>query len=146
MSSAPTSNTTSQIADLKLAKGGSERVQWAAKDMPVLRQIRDRFSKDKPLRGQRLAACLHVTCETAVLMETLAAGGAQVALCASNPLSTQDDVAAYLSQQEGIAVYAIHGANHETYYSHIHAALSVQPTMTMDDGADLVTTLHTDPQ
>ena len=111
--------------------------------MPVLKSITERFRKEKPLKGVRLAACLHVTTETANLAETLKAGGAQVYLCASNPLSTQDDVAASLVKNSGISVFAIKGEDHKTYYRHIMDALSLKPTITMDDGADIVSTLHT---
>ncbi|MEK7683697.1 MAG: adenosylhomocysteinase, partial [Nitrospirota bacterium] len=117
--------------------------EWAAKEMPVLKSITERFRKEKPLKGVRLAACLHVTTETANLAETLKAGGAQVYLCASNPLSTQDDVAASLVKNSGISVFAIKGEDHKTYYRHIMDALSLKPNITMDDGADIVSTLHT---
>ncbi|MDH7488974.1 MAG: adenosylhomocysteinase [Anaerolineae bacterium] len=130
------------VKDLRLADKGRDRIDWAEQDMPVLRLIRERFAKEKPLAGIRMAACLHVTTETANLMRTLKAGGAQVALCASNPLSTQDDVAASLVVHEGISVYAIKGENHDMYYAHIRAALELKPHITMDDGADLVSTLH----
>ncbi|MDP3258991.1 MAG: adenosylhomocysteinase [Thermodesulfovibrionales bacterium] len=131
------------IKDIKLAKKGKLRIEWAAKEMPVLKSIKERFRKEKPLKGVRLAACLHVTTETANLAETLKAGGAQVYLCASNPLSTQDDVAASLVKNSGISVFAIKGEDHKTYYRHIMDALSLKPTITMDDGADIVSTLHT---
>lgn len=130
------------VQDLRLADKGRDRIEWAEQDMPVLRLIRERFAKEKPLAGVRIAACLHVTTETANLMRTLKAGGAQVALCASNPLSTQDDVAASLVVHEGISVFAIKGEDNNTYYAHIRAALDIKPQMTMDDGADLVSTLH----
>src|SRR5207245_2460308 len=110
--------------------------------MPVLRQLRERVARERPLAGKRLSACLHVTTETASLAVTLQAGGADVALCASNPLSTQDDVAAHLVRDHGIKVYAIKGEDHETYYEHIRAALAHRPDLTMDDGADLVGALH----
>jgi len=132
------------VKDLSLADRGRDRIEWAEQDMPVLRLIRKRFAKEKPLAGIRMAACLHVTTETANLMRTLKAGGADVVLCASNPLSTQDDVAAYLVAHEGIPVFAIKGEDNATYYKHIHAALDHHPQMTMDDGADLVSTLHRD--
>jgi adenosylhomocysteinase len=119
------------------------RIEWAEREMPVLRQIRARFEKEKPLKGKRIAACLHVTTETANLMLTLQAGGAEVALCASNPLSTQDEVAAALAHRYKIATFAIKGEDADTYYKHINAALDVKPEFTMDDGADLVTVLHT---
>ncbi len=131
------------IKDKSLAEKGNLRVEWAAEDMPVLNQIRRRFEKERPLVGQRIAACLHVTTETAVLMETLKAGGSEVVLCASNPLSTQDDAAASLVSK-GISVHAIKGEDNKTYYKHINAALDVKPTITMDDGADLVSTIHKD--
>lgn len=132
------------IKDKTLAAKGKLRIEWAAQDMPVLSQIKQRFEREKPLKGQRLAACLHVTAETAVLMETLAAGGAQVVLCASNPLSTQDDVAASLVVNSNISVHAIKGEDNATYYKHINSALDTKPTITMDDGADLVSTIHKD--
>jgi len=131
------------IKDIRLAKKGKLRIEWAAKEMPVLKSITERFRKEKPLKGVRLAACLHVTTETANLAETLKAGGAQVYLCASNPLSTQDDVAASLVKNSGISVFAIKGEDHKTYYRHIMDALSLKPNITMDDGADIVSTLHT---
>jgi adenosylhomocysteinase len=130
------------VRDLGLAGTGRERIEWAAGEMPVLGQIRERFEKEKPFQDVRIAACLHVTTETANLMETLVAGGAEVALCASNPLSTQDDVAAALCEQSGVRVYAIKGEDNETYYRHIDAALDLRPQITMDDGADLVSRLH----
>jgi adenosylhomocysteinase len=130
------------VKDLGLAEKGKLRVEWANQSMPVLNQIRKRFVKEKPLKGLRLAACLHVTTETASLASTLKAGGADVLVCASNPLSTQDDVAAYLVKYEDIAVFAIKGEDTKTYYSHINAVLDMKPQMTMDDGADLVSTLH----
>ena len=130
------------VKDLDLAEKGQLRIEWAEQDMPVLRLIRERFAHEKPLQGVRLAACLHVTTETANLAITLKAGGAEMALCASNPLSTQDDVAAALVKHHGIPVFAIKGEDHETYYKHIHAVLDTKPHITMDDGADLVSTLH----
>jgi adenosylhomocysteinase len=130
------------IKDIQLANKGKLRIEWAAQEMPVLRIITERFRKEKPLKGFKLAACLHVTTETANLMETLKAGGAEVTLCASNPLSTQDDVAASLVKFSGIPVFAIKGENNKTYYRHINDALSIKPHMTMDDGADLVSTIH----
>ncbi|HEU4335168.1 MAG TPA: adenosylhomocysteinase [Candidatus Eisenbacteria bacterium] len=130
------------VKDLGLAPGGKSRIVWADGQMPVLRAIRDRFEKEKPLAGQRIAACLHVTTETANLMRTLAAGGADVTLCASNPLSTQDDAAASLVADYGMKVYAIRGEDSKTYYRHLGQALDVKPTLTLDDGADLVTLLH----
>ena len=131
------------LKDINLAKKGKLRIEWAEQEMPVLRSITERFRKEKPLKGFRLAACLHVTTETANLMETLKAGGAEVFLCASNPLSTQDDVAASLVKFSNIPVFAIKGEDNKTYYKHINDALSAKPHMTMDDGADLVSTLHT---
>jgi len=130
------------IKDIKLAQEGVLRIGWANQSMPVLNRIKDRFRKQKPLKGVRLAACLHVTTETASLMQTLKAGGAGVALCASNPLSTQDDVAAALVKKDKIPVFAIKGEDHKTYYRHINAVLDTHPHYTMDDGADLVSTLH----
>ena len=130
------------VKDLALTEGGVNRIEWAAREMPVLRLTREQFERDKPLNGVRVAACLHVTTETANLMITLKAGGAEVRLCASNPLSTQDDVAAALVSRYGISVFAIRGENDPTYYKHIHAVLENNPQMTMDDGADLVAVLH----
>ncbi len=130
------------IADISLADKGRLRIEWAAQSMPVLNQIKERFEKEKPLQGYRLSACLHVTTETASLMKTLKAGGADVALCASNPLSTQDDVAAALVKDDGIPVFAVKGEDDATYYDHIRAALQHEPHVTMDDGADLVSSLH----
>jgi len=132
------------VKDLELATGGRYRIEWAGQEMPVLAQIRERFAAEKPLAGVRISACLHVTTETAKLMQTLQAGGADVVLTASNPLSTQDDVAASLVVHNEIPVYAIKGEDNETYYRHIHAALDHQPQITMDDGADLVGTIHQD--
>lgn len=133
------------IKNIKLAKTGLNRIQWAAKDMKVLSLITKRFKKDKPLSGVRIAACLHVTTETANLMLTLKAAGAQVRLCASNPLSTQDDVAACLVKDFNISVFAVKGENARTYYNHITSALEIGAQITMDDGADLVSTLHKEP-
>ncbi|RJP34647.1 MAG: adenosylhomocysteinase [Actinobacteria bacterium] len=132
------------VKDLSLAEEGRLRIEWAERDMPVLRQIRERFGKDKPLAGIRVGACLHVTTETANLMITMKEGGAEVSLCASNPLSTQDDVAASLVEHAGIPVFAIRGEDNETYYSHISAVLDTEPHVTMDDGADLISTLHSE--
>ncbi|MDQ6693784.1 MAG: adenosylhomocysteinase [Chloroflexota bacterium] len=129
------------VKDLGLAARGKRRIEWAEAEMPVLRQIRERFAKERPLEGLRLAACLHVTAETANLMRTLKDGGADIALCASNPLSTQDDVAASLVQDFGISTFAIKGEDTDSYYSHIVAALSHRPQITMDDGADLVSSM-----
>ncbi len=130
------------IKDISLAEKGRLRMEWAEMAMPVSKLIRNRFEKEKPLKGMRLSACLHVTTETAVLMRTLSAGGAQLTLCASNPLSTQDDVAAYLVKELNLPVFAIKGEDSETYYIHIQKALAFLPHMTMDDGADLVSSLH----
>lgn len=130
------------IKDIKLAKTGRLRIEWSERNMPVLRLIKERFEKEKPLKGVKISACLHVTTETANLMYTLVAGGAQVSLCASNPLSTQDDVAASLVKDLGIPVFSIKGENNQVYYKHILNALEIQPHITMDDGADLVSTLH----
>jgi adenosylhomocysteinase len=135
-------NAASDIKDLSLAEEGRRRTDWAERSMPVLRQIRERFARERPLAGRRLSACLHVTTETANLAVTLQAGGADVALCASNPLSTQDDVAAHLVKHHGIKVFAIKGEDNDTYYEHIRAALAHRPDLTMDDGADLVGALH----
>jgi adenosylhomocysteinase len=130
------------VKELSLSKKGRLRIEWADDNMPVLNLIRKRFAKEKPLAGTRVACCLHVTTETAVLMLTLKAGGAQVSLCASNPLSTQDDVAASLAKDYGIPVFAIKGEDHKTYYKHIEAVLDTEPDLTMDDGADLVSVIH----
>ena len=132
------------VKDLKLSKQGKLRSEWAAQEMPVLKQIEERFKKEKPLKGVRVAACLHVTTETGNLMTTLKAGGAEPYLCASNPLSTQDDVAAHLVKNHKISVFAVKGENTKTYYKHINAVLAARPHVTMDDGADLVSTLHKD--
>ncbi len=129
------------VKDTSLVKKGRQRIEWAETEMPVLQRIRTRFMQERPLQEMRVAACLHVTTETAGLMRTLVAGGAQVRLCASNPLSTQDDVAAALVEEQ-IAVFAIKGEDRDTYYRHIHQALDLQPHITMDDGADLVSTIH----
>jgi adenosylhomocysteinase len=130
------------VKDLGLANKGKLRIEWAAHEMPVLKSITERFKKEKPLKGIRVTACLHVTTETASLMETLKAGGAEISLCASNPLSTQDDVAASLVKNSGISVFAIKGEDTKTYYRHIKDSLSIKPQITMDDGADVVSTLH----
>ena len=139
-----TESTQGHIADPSLASEGIRRIHWAAREMPVLRQIRERFATEKPLTGLRIAACLHVTTETANLLLALKDGGAEAAICASNPLSTQDDVAAALVHEYGIATFAIKGEDSETYYSHINSALDAKPHITMDDGADLVATLHSE--
>lgn len=138
-----TTSTHGDVKDLSLAPRGKDRIEWAAKEMPVLRLIRERFIKEQPLKGLRMSGCLHITTETANLAITLKAGGADLVLCASNPLSTQDDVAAALVSEYGIPTYAIKGENEETYYNHINAVLDHKPQMTMDDGCDLVSTLHT---
>ncbi|UCF59767.1 MAG: adenosylhomocysteinase [Anaerolineaceae bacterium] len=130
------------VRDLSLAEGGRRRIEWADGEMPVLRHVRERFKKEQPLKGTRISACLHVTTETANLMRTLQIGGADAILCASNPLSTQDDVAASLVTHYEVPVFAIKGEDTETYYQHIHATLDNKPQITMDDGADLVSTLH----
>jgi len=130
------------VKDPKLAKQGRLRIEWAERNMPVLRLIREKFKKQKPLKGVKISACLHVTTETANLMHTLAVGGAKVALCASNPLSTQDDVAASLVRDYNIPVFSIKGESNRVYYQHINGALDIEPDITMDDGADLVSTLH----
>ncbi|HYM70258.1 MAG TPA: adenosylhomocysteinase [bacterium] len=134
----------SDVQDLRLASSGWDRISWADGEMPVLRAVRDRFAREKPLAGVRIAACLHVTTETANLMRTLRDGGAQVALCASNPLSTQDDVAAALVAEWHLPVFARRGEDRDTYYRHIHQVLDTKPHLTMDDGADLVSTIHHD--
>jgi len=131
------------VRDLSLAREGRMRIEWADRNMPVLRSIRSRFAKERPLKGVRIAACLHVTTETANLARTLQAGGAEVYVCGSNPLSTQDDVAAALVAHYGIPTFAIKGEDHKTYYSHIVSCIEARPHITMDDGCDLVTVLHT---
>jgi adenosylhomocysteinase len=130
------------VKDLALADEGRKRTEWAERSMPVLRQIRERFARERPLAGKKVSACLHVTSETANLMVTLKAGGADIALCASNPLSTQDDVAAHLVRDHGIRVFAIKGEDNDTYYEHIRAAIAHEPDITMDDGADVVGAIH----
>ena len=142
METVVSNNISSDVKDLSLAGDGLKRIRWAEREMPVLRQIKERFSKEKPLQGLKLAACLHVTSETANLAITLKEGGAEVFLCASNPLSTQDDVAASLVADYGISTFAIKGEDTETYYNHIISVLEKKPHITMDDGADLVATLH----
>src|SRR5436309_729827 len=134
--------TEHDVKDLSLAAAGKLKIEWAEQSMPGLRQVRERFAKEQPLKGLRLGACLHVTTETAVLMLTLKAGGAQVALCASNPLSTQDDTAAALVKEYDIPVYAHKGEDNATYYRHLEAVLKTRPQITMDDGADLISQLH----
>ena len=133
------------VKDIKLAVRGALRIEWASNNMPVLRLIKQRFLKEKPLKGLKIAACLHVTTETGVLAEVLKAGGAEVFICASNPLSTQDDVAASLVKNLKVSVFSIKGEDTKTYYSHIKSALEVKPDITMDDGADLVSTIHQRP-
>jgi adenosylhomocysteinase len=140
---AETMTTTHDVKDLGLAPRGRLKIEWADRQMPVLRQIRARFEKERPLQGLKIAACLHVTAETANLMRTLKAGGAEVTLCGSNPLSTNDEVAASLVADYGVATHAIKGEDHETYYRHILSAIDSRPNVTMDDGCDLVTVLHT---
>lgn len=135
---------THDVRTLDLALEGLRRIAWAEREMPVLRLIRERFTREQPLAGRRIAACLHVTTETAALVLTLLAGGAQVTLCASNPLSTQDDVAAALAAEYDMGVYAVRGEDRDTYYRHIHQALALRPHITMDDGADLVSTIHSE--
>ena len=131
------------IKDIDLADAGLARIEWAARDMPVLASIRERFAKERPLEGVRIGACMHVTTETANLMRALAASGAEVALCASNPLSTQDDTAASLVRDFGIKVFAVTGEDMDTYRRHIDAVIATNPQIIMDDGADLDTALHT---
>jgi adenosylhomocysteinase len=130
------------VKDLRLSEEGVRRIEWAAREMPVIGMIRERFAREQPLRGIRMSACLHITTETANLALALRDGGAQLAFCASNPLSTQDDVAAALVSEYGIPVFAIKGEDNDTYYRHIHQALEQRPQMTLDDGADLVATIH----
>src|SRR3989344_569632 len=132
----------SDVKDVALAPQGKKRIEWAERDMPVLNQVRARFEKEKPLKGKTLAACLHVTAETANLVRTLKAGGASVLLCASNPLSTQDDVAASLVTDYEIPTFAIKGETREQFFSHLEQVLAAKPQLTMDDGADLVSTIH----
>ena len=139
-----TRNEQGHVADLSLAAEGVRRIEWAAREMPVVRQIRERFAGEKPLSGLRISACLHVTTETANLMLTLRDGGAQVALCASNPLSTQDETAAALVAEYGIPTFAVNGEDTESYYQNLQSALNTKPNLTMDDGADLVALAHTD--
>ena len=134
--------TKHDVKDLALAPEGVRRIEWADRQMPVLAAIRERFERDQPLSGYRVSACLHVTTETANLMRTLKAGGADVVLCASNPLSTQDDVAAALVSEYGIGTFAIKGEDHDTYYAHLEAAIDHRPHVTMDDGADVIGILH----
>jgi adenosylhomocysteinase len=132
------------VADLSLAEAGQTRIEWADRHMPVLASIRERFSRERPLNGIQLGLCLHVTTETANLVRTLIAGGAEVALCASNPLSTQDDVAAALVDRHGAEVYAVNGEDNESYYAHINAVCDKHPSITMDDGADVIGVLHSE--
>src|SRR6266699_2150812 len=135
---------TSDVKTPDLARDGDDLIEWAAREMPVVLATRERFARERPLNGLRVGACLHVTSETANLMLTLKAGGADIALCGSNPLSTNDAVAAALAQTHGVKTYAIKGEDNDTYYEHIEAALAHRPQLTMDDGADLVTMLHRD--
>ena len=143
MSSSTTTIPKHDIADASLSASGKKRIEWAERNMPVLAQIRQRFEKEKPFTGIRIAACMHVTTETANLMRVLKAGGAEIALCASNPLSTQDDTAAALVHEYGISVFAKNAINRDGYYKHINSALDIQPHQVFDDGCDLVNTLHT---
>ena len=138
-----TNQAKGDVKDRSLAREGVNRIEWAGREMPVVNLIRERFAREKPLAGLRLAACLHVTTETANLALALRDGGAEVNLCASNPLSTQDEVAAALVSEYGIPTFAIKGEDDQTYYSHLTAALELKPNLTLDDGADLVTILHT---
>ncbi len=140
----PGASPAHDVTDLGLAEGGVRRIEWAEREMPVLRSIRERFASEQPLRGLRIGACLHVTTETANLMRTLQAGGASVELAASNPLSTQDDVAAALVSEYGIPVHARRGEDRDTYYRHLSSVADSRPTLTMDDGCDLVSLLHQD--
>ena len=144
LSELPVAPPAYDVKDLSLADAGKRRIEWAEREMPVLRSIRERFEKEKPLEGLTAVACLHVTAETANLMRTLKAGGMNVVLCASNPLSTQDDVAAALVQHYGVATFAIKGEDNDTYYQHILSALEYKPNFTMDDGADTVGIIHTE--
>src|ERR1043165_5864868 len=130
------------VKDINLASEGKKRIEWADKDMPVLRAIRERFTKEQPLKGYRMSACLHITTETSALLRTLTAGGAEIVACASNPLSTQDDNAAALVKEYGINVYSIKGEDRDTYFRHMNAALDIKPNVTMYDGSDLVSLLH----
>ena len=143
-SSKPSAKASYEVKDMGLAAGGQKRILWADRDMPVLAQVRKRFEKEKPLAGLRMAACLHVTAETANLGRTLVAGGADLVLCASNPLSTQDDVAASLVRDFKIPTFAIKGENNDTYYQHLRSAIAHRPEITMDDGADLVSLIHSE--
>src|SRR3954454_16854069 len=136
--------TPSDVRDLALAPEGVRRIEWADRQMPVLALIRERFAAERPLAGTRIAACLHVTSETANLLRTLKAGGATVVICASNPLSTQDDVAAGLVKHYDVPTFAMKGEDNDTYYQHILSALEYKPNFTMDDGADTVGIIHTD--
>ena len=138
-----TTSTKGDVKDLAMSRDGVNKIEWAANDMPVLLQIRERFAKEQPLKGMTVAACLHITSETANLLINLRDGGAEVVACASNPLSTQDEVAAALVAEYGIPTYAITGEDNDTYYSHINSVLDYHPQITMDDGADLTAVLHT---
>ena len=137
-----TTSTQGDVRDFSLAPRGKDRIEWAAKNMPVLALIRERFEKEQPLKGVRMSGCLHITTETANLAITLKAGGADLVLCASNPLSTQDDVAAALISEYGVPTFAIKGEDHETYYRHIESVIATKPHMSMDDGCDLVNTIY----
>jgi adenosylhomocysteinase len=144
MTAAPTALPAHDLTDIALAEAGERRIEWAEREMPVLRLIRERFERERPLDGVRIAACLHVTTETANLVRTLAAGGAEVVLAASNPLSTQDDVAAALVARFGIGTFARRGEDRDTYYAHLNAVADTHPVLTMDDGCDLVSLLHSE--
>jgi adenosylhomocysteinase len=144
MTAAPTALPAHDLTDIALAEAGERRIEWAEREMPVLRLIRERFERERPLDGVRIAACLHVTTETANLARTLAAGGAEVVLAASNPLSTQDDVAAALVARYGIGTFARRGEDRDTYYAHLNAVADTHPSLTMDDGCDLVSLLHSE--
>src|SRR5258705_10618042 len=139
----PTATVAHDVKDLSLADSGKRRIEWAAQSMPVLAAIRKQFIKSQPLAGIRVSACLHVTTETANLMIALRDGGATIALCASNPLSTQDDVAAALVREYGIPTFSIKGESNDVYYAHMNSAMDHKPQFTMDDGADVVSLLHT---
>src|SRR5207253_9964965 len=137
-----TTSIRGDVKDISLAARGKDRIEWAAKDMPVLRLIRERFQRDMPLKGIRMSGCLHITTETANLARALKAGGADLVLCASNPLSTQDETAAALVDEYDVSVFAIKGEDNDTYYAHIEAAVDHKPQITMDDGADVIGVLH----
>ena len=139
-----TTAVKNDVANIALAAEGKKRIEWAGRNMPVLAQIKERFAKEKPFAGIRIAACMHVTTETANLMLALKAGGAELALCASNPLSTQDDTAAALVQEFGVSVFARNAVDRDGYYKHLNAALDIKPQFVFDDGCDLVNVLHTE--